>query len=36
QWWDISVLAMINIIPVVIIVLSLQRYFIKGLIPIGK
>jgi len=36
QWWDISVLATITIIPVVIIVLSLQRYFVKGLIPIGK
>jgi len=36
QWWDISVLATITIIPVIIIVLSLQRYFVKGLIPIGK
>lgn len=36
QWWDISVLALIMIIPVVIIVLCLQRYFIRGLIPIGK
>ena len=36
QWWDISVLATITIIPVILIVLSLQRYFVKGLIPIGK
>ena len=36
QWWDISVLAMITIIPVVILVVSLQRYFVRGLIPIGK
>jgi len=36
QWWDISVLSTIAIIPIIIIALSLQRYFIKGLIPIGK
>lgn len=36
QWWDISVLSTIAIIPIIVIALSLQRYFIKGLIPIGK
>jgi len=36
QWWDISVLSTVAIAPVVIIALSLQRYFVKGLIPISK
>lgn len=36
QWWDISALSMLAIAPVVIIALSLQRYFVRGLIPIGK
>jgi len=36
QWWDISVLSTIAIAPVLVIALSLQRYFVKGLIPIGK
>jgi len=36
QWWDISVLSTVAVAPVVIIALSLQRYFVKGLIPIGK
>ncbi len=36
QWWDISVMSTVAIAPVVIIALSLQRYFVKGLIPIGK
>ncbi|MBT9165393.1 MAG: Inner membrane ABC transporter permease protein YcjP [Chloroflexi bacterium] len=36
QWWDISVLVTISIIPAIILVVSLQRYLIKGLIPIGK
>ncbi|RLE07511.1 carbohydrate ABC transporter permease [Candidatus Aerophobetes bacterium] len=36
QWWDISVLSTIAIAPVVIIALSLQRYLVKGLIPISK
>lgn len=36
QWWDISVLSTIAIAPVLLIALSLQRYFVKGLIPIGK
>ena len=36
QWWDISVMSTVAIAPVVIITLSLQRYFVKGLIPISK
>jgi multiple sugar transport system permease protein len=36
QWWDISVLAVIAIAPVVIIALFLQRYLVKGLIPLGR
>ncbi len=36
QWWDISVMSTVAIAPVVIIALSLQRYFVKGLIPISK
>jgi len=36
QWWDISVLSTIAIAPVLLIALSLQRYFVKGLIPRGK
>ncbi len=36
QWWDISALAVIAITPVVIIALFLQRYLVKGLIPLGR
>ncbi|MGB9521180.1 MAG: carbohydrate ABC transporter permease [Anaerolineales bacterium] len=36
QWWDISALSVLAVLPPVIITIALQKYFIKGLIPIGK
>ena len=36
QWWDISVLSTLAIAPVIIIALSLQRYLVRGLIPMRK
>jgi len=36
QWWDISVLSTLAIAPVIIIALSLRRYLVRGLIPVGK
>lgn len=36
QWWAISVLVIIAVIPAVIIAISMQRYLIQGLIPGGK
>jgi len=36
QWWDISALSTLAVLPPIAITIGLQRYFIKGLIPIGK
>jgi multiple sugar transport system permease protein len=36
QWWDISVLLIIAIAPMIIITISLQRFLIKGLVPQNK
>ncbi len=36
QWWDISALSTLAVLPPIAITLGLQRYFVKGLIPIGK
>lgn len=36
QWWDISALSTLAIVPVIIIALSLQRNLVRGLIPMGK
>jgi multiple sugar transport system permease protein len=36
QWWDISALATLAVLPPVAITIGLQRYFIRGLIPVGK
>lgn len=36
QWWDISALSTLAVLPPIVITLWLQRYFVKGLIPIGK
>jgi len=36
QWWDISALSTLAIVPVIIIALSLQRHLVRGLIPMGK
>lgn len=36
QWWDISALSVLAVLPPVFITIALQRYFIRGLIPIGK
>ena len=36
QWWDISVLSTLAIAPVIIIALSLQRYLVRGLIPMKR
>jgi len=36
QWWDISALSTLAVIPPIAITIGLQRYFIKGLVPIGK
>jgi multiple sugar transport system permease protein len=36
QWWDISALSTLAIAPVIIIALSLQRYLVRGLIPIRR
>lgn len=36
QWWDISALSTLAIAPVIIIALMLQRYLVRGLIPVSK
>jgi len=36
QWWDISALSTLAIAPVIIIALSLQRYLVRGLIPMKR
>lgn len=36
QWWDISALSVLAVLPPVMITVILQKYFIKGMIPIGK
>jgi len=36
QWWDISALSALAVLPPIAITIGLQRYFIKGLVPIGK
>ncbi|MCX7750366.1 MAG: carbohydrate ABC transporter permease [Candidatus Bipolaricaulota bacterium] len=36
QWWDISVLSTLAVLPPIAITVGLQKYFVKGLIPIGK
>jgi len=36
QWWDISALATLAVLPPVAITIGLQRYFIRGLILVGK
>lgn len=36
QWWDISALSTLAVIPPIAITIALQKYFVKGLIPIGK
>jgi len=36
QWWDISALSTLAIAPVIIIALSLQRYLVRGLIPMRR
>lgn len=36
QWWDISALSVLAVLPPVAITIALQKYFIRGLIPIGK
>lgn len=36
QWWDISALSILAIAPVIIIALSLQRYLVRGLIPMKR
>lgn len=36
QWWDISALSTLAVLPPVAITIALQRYFVRGLIPIGK
>ncbi|MFB6272683.1 MAG: carbohydrate ABC transporter permease [Salinibacter sp.] len=36
QWWAISVLVIIAVVPAVIIAISMQRYLIQGLVPGGK
>lgn len=36
QWWDISALSVLAVLPPVMITIALQKYFIKGMIPIGK
>jgi multiple sugar transport system permease protein len=36
QWWDISALSTLAVLPPIVITVALQKYFVKGLIPIGK
>lgn len=36
QWWSISVLVTIALLPPIILTIAFQRYFIKGLIPVSK
>lgn len=36
QWWDISALSTLAVLPPIAITIVLQKYFVKGLIPIGK
>lgn len=36
QWWDISALSTLAVLPPIVITIVLQKYFVKGLIPIGK
>lgn len=36
QWWDISALSVLAVLPPVAITIALQKYFIKGMIPVGK
>lgn len=36
QWWDISALALIAIAPAMAVALGLQRYLIRGLIPMER
>lgn len=36
QWWDISALSTLAVLPPIAITIALQKYFVKGLIPIGK
>ncbi|MCS7240628.1 MAG: carbohydrate ABC transporter permease [Candidatus Bipolaricaulota bacterium] len=36
QWWDISALSTLAVLPPIVITIALQKYFVKGLIPIGK
>ena len=36
QWWDISALSTLAVLPPILITIWLQRYFVKGLIPVGK
>lgn len=36
QWWDISALSTLAVLPPLVITVALHKYFVKGLIPIGK
>ncbi|MEM3433910.1 MAG: carbohydrate ABC transporter permease [Candidatus Bathyarchaeia archaeon] len=36
QWWDISALSVLAVLPPVGITIALQKYFIRGIIPVGK
>lgn len=36
QWWDISALSTLAVLPPIVITVALQKYFVRGLIPIGK
>lgn len=36
QWWDISALSVLAVLPPVGVTIALQRYFIRGIIPISK
>ncbi|MEM1907615.1 MAG: carbohydrate ABC transporter permease [Thermosphaera sp.] len=36
QWWDISALSVLAVLPPVGITIALQKYFIKGILLVGK
>jgi len=36
QWWDISALSTLAVLPPIVITVALQKYFVKGLILVGK
>ncbi len=36
QWWDISALSTLAVLPPIVITVALQKYFVKGLTLVGK